>query len=39
VNGSIPVVFADYGISNPSGGPATTEDHGILEFLVKLTHG
>jgi polyisoprenoid-binding protein YceI len=39
VNGSIPIVFADYGISNPSGGPATTEDHGILEFLVKLTHG
>jgi len=34
VNGSIPIVFADYKISNPSGGPATTEDHGILEFLV-----
>ena len=34
VNGTIPVVFADYRISNPSGGPATTEDHGVLEFLV-----
>ncbi|MDQ6797551.1 MAG: YceI family protein [Actinomycetota bacterium] len=34
VNGSIPIVFADFQISNPSGGPATTEDHGILEFLV-----
>jgi len=34
VNGAIPIVFADYKISNPSGGPATTEDHGILEFLV-----
>ncbi len=34
VNGSIPIVFADYQISNPSGGPATTEDHGVLEFLI-----
>jgi len=34
VNGTIPVVFADYSISNPSGGPATTEDHGVIEFLV-----
>ncbi len=34
VNGTIPIVFADYKISNPSGGPATTEDHGVLEFLV-----
>lgn len=34
VNGTIPVVFADYKISNPSGGPATTEDQGIIEFLV-----
>jgi len=34
VNGSIPIVFADYQISNPSGGPATTEDHGELEFLI-----
>jgi len=33
-SGQIPVVFADYGIDNPSGGPANTEDHGLLEFLV-----
>jgi polyisoprenoid-binding protein YceI len=35
VNGTIPIVFADYGIPNPSfGGVVTTEDHGILELLV-----
>lgn len=34
VNGTIPVVFADYRIANPSAGPATTEDHGVLEFVV-----
>jgi len=34
VNGTIPVVFADYNVNNPSGGPANTEDHGVLEFLV-----
>jgi polyisoprenoid-binding protein YceI len=34
VNGAIPVVFADYGIENPSFGGITTEDHGELEFLV-----
>lgn len=34
VNGSIPIVFADYNIGNPSAGPATTEDHGVIEFLV-----
>lgn len=33
-SGSIPIKFADYGIDNPSGGPASTEDHGVLEFLV-----
>jgi polyisoprenoid-binding protein YceI len=38
VSGSIPITFADYQISNPSGGPATTEDHGILEFLLHFTH-
>lgn len=36
-NGQIPVVFADYNISDPSGGPAQTDDHGILEFLVVFT--
>jgi polyisoprenoid-binding protein YceI len=34
VNGTIPIVFADYRIPNPSGGPASTEDHGVIEFLV-----
>jgi polyisoprenoid-binding protein YceI len=34
VNGSIPIVFAEWGIPNPSFGPVTTEDHGELEFLV-----
>jgi len=37
VNGTIPVVFADYGIPNPSFGPASTEDHGEIEFLVAFT--
>ncbi len=37
VSGSIPVTFADYGIDNPSGGPATTEDHGELEFHLFFT--
>ena len=36
VAGTIPVVFADYGIANPSGGPAQTEDHGEIEFLLNL---
>jgi polyisoprenoid-binding protein YceI len=36
-NGQIPIVFADYNVSDPSGGPAQTEDHGILEFLVVFT--
>jgi polyisoprenoid-binding protein YceI len=37
VSGSIPVTFTDYGIDNPSGGPATTEDHGELEFHLFFT--
>jgi len=37
VNGSIPVTFADYGIDNPSFGSfVTTDNHGILEFLLVL---
>ncbi len=39
ISGSIPIVFSDWKISNPSGGPATTEDHGTLEFLVNFAHG
>ena len=37
VAGTIPVVFADYGIPNPSFGPASVEDHGEIEFLVNFT--
>ena len=36
VNGSVPIVFADYNIADPSGGPARTEDHGLLEFNLFL---
>ncbi|MGF7235234.1 MAG: YceI family protein [Frankia sp.] len=32
----IPVAFADYNISNPSFGPVTTQNHGILEVLLTL---
>ena len=34
VNGEIPITFANYGIDNPSGGPASVGDDGTLEFLV-----
>ncbi len=34
VLGSIPVVFADYRIDNPSFGPIKAEDHGLVEFLL-----
>ena len=34
IAGSIPITFADWGISNPSFGPVTTEDNGILEFSI-----
>ena len=37
VQGTIPVVFADYGIPSPSFGPAEVEDHGEIEFLVTFT--
>jgi polyisoprenoid-binding protein YceI len=37
VAGSIPVTFADYDIENPSFGPVTTEDHGLLEFALVFT--
>lgn len=36
VNGSVPIVFADYDIDDPSGGPARTEDNGLLEFNLFL---
>jgi polyisoprenoid-binding protein YceI len=34
VLGSIPVRFADYDIPNPSTGGITTEDNGLLEFIL-----
>lgn len=34
VLGNIPVVFADYEIANPSFGGVTTEDDGLLEFVL-----
>lgn len=34
VSGSIPVVFTDWNIPNPTFGPAKTEDRGVLELLV-----
>ena len=34
VNGSLPITFADWNIPNPSFGPVTTQDHGVLEFLL-----
>jgi polyisoprenoid-binding protein YceI len=36
VAGAIPIVFAEWGIPNPSFGPAQTEDRGVLEFLLVL---
>ena len=38
VAGDIPVLFADYDIANPSfAGFVTTQDHGLLEFLLILS--
>ncbi len=34
VLGSIPVIFADYGVANPSTAAITTEDNGLLEFVL-----
>jgi polyisoprenoid-binding protein YceI len=36
VLGSIPIAFADYGIADPSGGPAQVGDDGELEFLLAF---
>jgi polyisoprenoid-binding protein YceI len=37
ITGSIPITFATWGISNPSFGSfVTTDNHGILEFLLKM---
>ena len=38
VAGDIPVLFSDYRIQNPSfSGFVTTQDHGLLEFLLVFT--
>jgi polyisoprenoid-binding protein YceI len=34
VLGNVPVVFEDYGVPNPSTGGITTEDNGLLEFVL-----
>ena len=34
VLGSIPIVFADYSIANPSMAGVSTEDDGLLEFVL-----
>ena len=37
ISGSIPVLFADWSIPNPSfGSVITTQNHGVLEFLLKF---
>lgn len=36
VNGTIPIAFGDYGIPNPSFGPASVGDEGELEVLLVL---
>jgi polyisoprenoid-binding protein YceI len=38
VSGSIPVLFSQWGIPNPSfGSVITTQDHGELEFLLRFS--
>jgi polyisoprenoid-binding protein YceI len=36
LNGTVLVTFSDYGINNPSGGPAQVGDDGEMEFLLLL---
>jgi polyisoprenoid-binding protein YceI len=38
VTGSIPIVFVDWNIPDPSFGPVSTDNHGTLEFLLNLAH-
>jgi polyisoprenoid-binding protein YceI len=39
VQGSIPVLFSKWGIPNPSfSGFVTTQNHGIMEFLLDFRH-
>jgi len=38
VSGSVPILFADWDIGNPSfAGFVTTQNHGLLEFLIKFS--
>ena len=37
VTGSLPVTFADWGIPNPSFGPASVGETGTMEFAVVFT--
>lgn len=37
INGSLLIVFDEWDIPNPSGGPAQTSDEGTLEFLLVFT--
>jgi len=39
VAGSIPITFSDWNIPNPSFGPVSTEDHGVLEFALTFSAG
>nr|WP_245542796.1 hypothetical protein [Pseudoclavibacter soli] len=34
--GSIPITFADFGVTAPSLGFVSVEDHGEVEFLLNL---
>jgi polyisoprenoid-binding protein YceI len=36
VHGNVPITFSDYGIDNPSGGPATVGNTGQLEFVLEF---
>jgi polyisoprenoid-binding protein YceI len=36
IQGITDITFSDYGIDNPSGGPASVGDSGRLEFLVQM---
>jgi len=36
VQGILPITCSDYGINNPSGGPASVGDNGQIEFLLEL---
>ncbi|MDP9069875.1 MAG: YceI family protein [Actinomycetota bacterium] len=39
VLGNLPIVFQEWGIPNPSFGPAQTEDRGELALLLQFERG